>query len=957
MTESTLIKFLQPRKVEGRGASYALTGMGSGTSSGVTGKWMVTDSDYPQLLDELNDHLFIKKNRPLNLVEQRRADKMAPLLLDLDFKYPPAGQLIRRFNADQIKKFIKSITGILSRFFDLSEYDTRRFFVSLRPMPYPQRRGEPVIKDGIHISCPDLVLSNDDQQVLRAIMLEDNVVRTSFDGTGYINADKDVYDEAISSGRNGWLYYGETKPDLPPYLLAFVYEFDPQRNALKRSADEYTPRELLEILSIRFNLPDDCTPRLREEMQDIWDSYKRPVAPVAAPTKALTGGGAGHDDDIGTVDLSVNDTVTHKMPDIARYVGYDELEIETARRIARDCLSVERLDGFQSWMEVGWCLHTIDSSMDMFEVWVNISAKSPKFRAADVPKWRADWINNWNRDESRSTLTMNTLRWWAKQDNLPKYKEICDDDVIDMIMRLGEATHTHVAQIMHRLFSDNYKSCAEARTIEWFEYKQHVWRKLAQAMEIRQHISMYVADLVRAAQNRVRGRFGTMEGRALKDSEQFKKFENLIKFERNLYNAGFKDSVMKECAEQFRDNDNFLDKLDANPYLLGCANGVLNLRAGDPANPYVEFRKGRPDDYVSFQVGKQPGLDALPYMKYDPSDPIYEEIENFFAMIFPDIDQRDYMWRLLASCLEGANQDQEFYIWTGRGGNGKSILTNLMRDVLGDYACTLPTTALTRRRGDGGAASPELLVIKNKRFIYMSEPDENEPLNTSQMKSFSGEDYFQVRGLFKEPIQMKIAGKMFILCNKLIPINSSDDGTWRRMRVDPFPARFVEAGHPDYNPEKHVYHKDLQLPDKLRKWRPYFFSKLVNVYEHEYLKRLFHSDAKSGLNPVPAIISASVREYKESYDSFAKFMNNCMCRGGKANGTETTFNEIRRAYSAWYADQGSNSGARKYNDIDLKSRIINILGDPEVQPKRGEVFRHVKVFMSLEDKQTWEVEA
>jgi putative DNA primase/helicase len=77
--------------------------------------------------------------------------------------------------------------------------------------------------------------------------------------------------------------------------------------------------------------------------------------------------------------------------------------------------------------------------------------------------------------------------------------------------------------------------------------------------------------------------------------------------------------------------------------------------------------------------------------------------------------------------------------------------------VLGDYVSSLQATALTRKRPESGAANPDIVSIRNKRFIYLQEPDEREPLNTSRMKQFSGEDIVEARGLFEDQQRFKIS--------------------------------------------------------------------------------------------------------------------------------------------------------------------------------------------------------
>ena len=122
------------RKYEvGRGEQCSVVGMGS-----VKGRWMIRDENYPEFLQLLHHYLFVERRRPNNLVEQRRADGFAPLLIDLDFNYSSESAIERRFTINNIKAFIRCFVSILTEFYDLETHGVKRarFFISLRPSPY-----------------------------------------------------------------------------------------------------------------------------------------------------------------------------------------------------------------------------------------------------------------------------------------------------------------------------------------------------------------------------------------------------------------------------------------------------------------------------------------------------------------------------------------------------------------------------------------------------------------------------------------------------------------------------------------------------------------------------------------------------------------------------------------------------------------------------------------------------
>jgi P4 family phage/plasmid primase-like protien len=922
----------------------------------IKGSFYVPDEEYETFLDLMHDYLFVKHGRPINFVEQPVFGAPKPLLVDMDFKFAIDSNLTHQFDESHTSAFVGHLVEGLKYFFELPDRPLR-FFVSSRPQAYKEITKDPTgapktkegntakVKDGIHIQCPDICIPNEKQAVLRTWLLEQKAIEKAFEGVEYVNDAKDIYDEALTR-KQGWFFHGESKMTQPAYKIDSVFVYDTSTGTFtEEDPKKYTNRELMTLLSIRYKLHPDTHPVLQEREEEYGRRVSAKVAAAAAAAAPAAPAAAAQN--------AVYIPETH-----------DEDEILICKRLALECLSVERATNYKTWIETGWCLSNIDGSDDMFETWVQFSQKSSKAADTDWGRYKRSWATGFSRNTTGAKLTMKSLHYWARDDSPEKYREIIEDDTIRYVQFRVNDTHHHSARILQRMYKQKFCASIENRKIAWyiFDEKMHTWRHINQGMELREKLSFEVAEVVIAARERLKKK-GQDEMAAGDPSGWFEhwihspdgeRFKMLTKLETHLYSADFKNCVMKEAAELFSEED-FTQRLNLNQYLLPCQNGVIDLRnevqeADGTVSTKIAFRPGKPDDFMSFMVGRNVGDTgngrSIYYSPYDPDDPMQIELMDFLKKIFTKDDVLAYVIRLMASCLEGANREQCYYTFIGVGGNGKSKLVDLMRFTFGDFSSSLQATALTRKRPDSGAANPDIVAIKNKRFIYLQEPDDKEPLNTSRMKQFSGEDVVEARGLFEDQQRFRITGKLFMMCNRYPPINSMDKGTWRRIRVITFGSEFVEDTDPRLKKKTpNIFPRDKDLDGKLMRWREAWLSLLVHVYETQYLVR--------GLAPVPQSVLDHSNKYKESFDMYGKFKADRMIdfRDPRQKLTEfgdeqATVSEMTAAYTRWLkANEGILSGT-KLSKQELQNRLEEDFGGLEAK-----VFKRVLVFNSPEDMQ------
>lgn len=87
------------------------------------------------------------------------------------------------------------------------------------------------------------------------------------------------------------------------------------------------------------------------------------------------------------------------------------------------CLSSERLDNYQDWLNVGFALKNHGSAKNVFENW---SMKSDKY---EQKKLDAFWAEDNEAHENK--LTVRSLRHWAKQDDPERFEELFGYEFID----------------------------------------------------------------------------------------------------------------------------------------------------------------------------------------------------------------------------------------------------------------------------------------------------------------------------------------------------------------------------------------------------------------------------------------------------------------------------------------------------------------------------------------------
>jgi putative DNA primase/helicase len=317
------------------------------------------------------------------------------------------------------------------------------------------------------------------------------------------------------------------------------------------------------------------------------------------------------------------------------------------------------------------------------------------------------------------------------------------------------------------------------------------------------------------------------------------------------------------------------DEFDRHPYLLNCLNGVVDLRTGNllPHDPSLR-------------------LTQLCPVAYNP-DATAPTWQRFLSDVFlGDQDLISFVQRALGYSLTGDTSERVFFIAWGSGHNGKSTLFGTVQRLLGDYAKTVATDALLKRREQADTHPTGLADLYGVRLAIASETEEGKHLATARVKALTGRDRIKARYMRKDYFEFEPTAKIWLFTNHRPVISDTTPAMWKRLILIPFRAHF----DPD-SPQC-----DKRMPEKLWAEREGILAWLVQgclAWQRE------------GLNP-PPVVREATKEYQSEMDKIGAWIAERCEVDPKA---VTPFADLYADYEAWCREQGDEPmSKRRFGD-------------------------------------------
>ena len=907
---STLQDFLRKRKVVGDGR-FNLTTLFSRYFQ--QSKYFISEADRDEFIEAYNNFVF-GEGKPGSCLECPFKESNPPFFdksihdsnlikIDLNLHHEltkeenTSGVPQRRYTLEHMEILIQSYVEKFINYIHIPK-DLRLYLLEKEKPVIIEKNGKKSLKDGVHIISNGYLIHNAVLHQVRNEILEDSEITDMFDEEIKPNIPiKQVVDESVIQ-RNNWFLYGSGKPNDLVYKVTHVYSI--QSGKLK---EVDLPTNSIDLIKAMSHLYVNKPVKIRDTVN------------LSELTTNI-----GH----STLDIERNLRIRNEMKKLGGDSKGPTSEVFSPEYIRKllNCMNTSRACDYIDWWKIGQALYNIDCRNG--NLFIEFSRRAGKnFSEESCIDY---WLTKFPKDTHKySALHIQHLRKLASTDNHVEYdsiEKILSTKVIDEILttfkqtiyekKLGETTLSKLIKKYLDTNCNKHYVCVvgDKGARQWFVYDHHRWLQDKGGVHIQSLISNEVLlTFIKTNSNfhmeasNIRARIVTekteeqaraQRAQHIEDRSDFSSEEDFkglpdnrtsettnLQLEQSnftdkakvaerivtyLEDTHHRDTLVKNLGILYNDSE-FYNKIDTNPLVFICKNGVIDLKD-------LQFRPGRPEDlmtksckinYVSMDdIVSNPELQELSY-----------QLQDFLDQVLPDFEIQNYLLNVFAECLCGIVRREELYINEGSGSNGKSKLFDLVELSFGDYAGKTSTALFTNKRESANSPTPAIVELCGKRLVSCQEPDDGSKLSTGIVKELSGGDKLQGRDL-NMPLKTFVPShRIFMMCNDKPEIDSTDDGTWRRMRNIKFESKFVD--HDDerlLKPDEFPNHfkKDSRITDKFPKWAPILLNNLFERY-----KEL----AKSNFNIfVPEAVLSAIREYKANHNIYASFVRDKMVKSG-----------------------------------------------------------------------------
>lgn len=541
-----------------------------------------------------------------------------------------------------------------------------------------------------------------------------------------------------------------------------------------------------------------------------------------------------------------------------------EIDEETRKRVLEALPYVSANCSRDEWVHVGIALHHCGFPFELWDTWSQYRDQrtgeaSDKYHEGETEKTWRSFENNQSHWNAGTIFRLAKEQGWkggrrnrsndADMEIFISGKKVTPTDS-DKEKPLRPLTFTDLGQaaIFCREYGDRVRY---SKATDFLVYDGKAWREnelnaqgLAQALTIRQlkearELLRKAQDELTAAQEAAAGAVvDVVSGDANSNVKQAESKVKLASSYHSYVLGRQKSASIANTLKESRPSVQIdVKELDADGFLLNTPAGTVNLKTG-------QMMPHNPKDYCTKITGVAPSG---------------ENAELYFDFINQvtsgDTDLARYLQEVAGMCAVGKVFSEKLIIAYGGGGNGKSSLFNLWADVLGDYAGTIPSEELIVRAGN--AKSYSIANLRGKRLIIAAELREGARLSTDAVKKMCSTDKISAEQKYKDPFEFRPSHSIVLYTNHLPRVNTNDSGTWSRLTVVPFRAKFRgRAG-------------------EIKNYASYLFQRCGGAVLEWIIEGAQRFIANGGDIALPDCVRSEIQQYKDRNDWLSDFISEC----------------------------------------------------------------------------------
>lgn len=448
----------------------------------------------------------------------------------------------------------------------------------------------------------------------------------------------------------------------------------------------------------------------------------------------------------------------------------------------------------------------------------------------------------------------------------------------------------------------------------WFFWTGKTWIKDSKEI-IRKYANKFI-EILHEEEERLYKEQAELEALGKKDAARMieKKLDACRKNTARVANKAGKDAMLSELKSL---SDIPVENWEFNQddYLLNTDSGIVDLKTGD-VYPFDR------DKLMTKNTGHKVS---------------FEEPTTWLKFLYSVFDCNDdaetnALIESLQTCLgyslTGSVREQVMFLLYGGGSNGKSVLTETISHIIGDYSDNIASSTLMQQKGTQGSTNFSLAKLQTCRFVETGETDEGGKLAEAQLKILTGGDQIAAQFKFGNEFSYKPKFKIWMSTNNPPIIRGTDFGIWRRVIVFEFKNTFTGDK------------KDKDLPEKLKAEADKILGWLIQGCL-KYLKANKLLIAKSQIT--------ALELYKESMDVVAQFLRKeCVLHNEQSTECKMLYNY----YKEWalnntdyvmkerkFSAELKNKGIHSRFDIGLGRDVyvgLYIKGHVAIKDKRGD---------------------